>query len=63
MGTFISETFSLASVQRISSVLRQMHIPFEYIYGEPDDDKAVFEVAKIAQVASLAKLRRNMRVG
>lgn len=57
------KTYSLASVIHFGSVLRESGIYFKYVYGSSDDKQCLSEVVKTAQIAQLANLWRNMRIG
>jgi len=58
-----AKTFSLASVQHLGSVLRQLEISFSYVYGAPDDEGVAQKILRQAKISNLANLWNGMRVG
>ena len=57
-----TETFSIGCVQHFGSALTTHGIPYEYVYGLADDAAVVDKVAKVAQVGSIIKRVRNMKL-
>jgi len=57
------KTYSLASVQHLGSVLKELGIRFNYVYGAPDDENVARKVVRLAKIAQLANLWNGMRVG
>jgi L-fucose isomerase-like protein len=57
------KTYSLASVQHLGSVLKELRIRFNYVYGAPDDIDSAKSIARFAKIAGLASLWNSMRVG
>jgi L-fucose isomerase-like protein len=57
------KTFSLASVQHLSSVLKWLGIRFDYVYGSPDDEAVINRITKMAKISQLVNLWSRMRVG
>jgi L-fucose isomerase-like protein len=57
------KTYSLASVLHLGSILKELDIYFKYVYGAPDDEQALSQVVKTAEIAQLANLWNIMRVG
>jgi L-fucose isomerase-like protein len=59
----IPRTYSLSSIIHAGSILKEMSIPFTYVYGAPDDETVARKIARLAVVARLATLWGTMRVG
>ena len=57
------KTFSLASVQHLGSVLRELGVGFDYVYGSPDDGHVIDRICKTAEISQLASLWGHARIG
>lgn len=57
-----TETFSIGCVQHFGSVLKTQGIPYDYVYGSGDDEKAADKAAKIAEVGHIIKAVKNMKL-
>jgi len=61
-GDMISSC-SLVGIHAWASVLRQMHHPFEIVYGAPDDDDTLKQLSDAVRLAHTCKRLRSSRVG
>lgn len=57
-----TETFSIGCVQHFGSALTTHGIPYDYVYGLSGDEQVVDKVAKIAEVGSIMKSVKNMKL-
>lgn len=56
------ETFSIGCIQHFGSILTEHSIPFQYVYGLPEEENVVEKVRKIAQAGTIISKVRNMRI-
>lgn len=57
-----TETFSIGCVQHFGSALTTHGIPYDYVYGLPDEETVVEKVVKIAEVGRIIKAVKNMKL-
>jgi L-fucose isomerase-like protein len=57
------KTFSLASVQHLGSVLKELGVGFDYVYGSPDDESVISRISETAKLSQLASLWGTARIG
>lgn len=57
-----AETFSLACVQHMGAVMKGQGIPYQPIYGLPNDEDVIEKLKKIAEAARLLRLVKTMNV-
>lgn len=57
-----TETFSIGCVQHFGSILTNQGIPYEYIYGLPDDNEVVNKLKVTAVATAAIKKLRNANI-
>ncbi len=58
-----ASTYSLASVQHLASLMKQLEIPYKYVYGDLDSDEVATTIAKYAKVSQVASQIRSLKIG
>lgn len=57
------ETGSLCGAHQICCVLRELGRPYFFVYGEPEEEKALSEIGKISMAAALSNRLRHVKIG
>ena len=57
-----TKTFSIGCVQHFVSILKNQGIPFQYVYGSPEDEKLIAKLTKMTAAAAAIQSVREMKV-
>lgn len=56
-------TYSIAIVQHVASLLREIGVKYRYVYGEPSDKDVAQRILEFTKVASAARNLKAARIG
>ncbi len=57
-----TETFSIGCVQHFGSILKAQKIPYDYVYGLPENEKIAKKVKNVAETGQIQKAVKGMRL-
>ncbi len=56
-------TYSLAVVEHVASILKEMGIKYRFVYGEPSESDSAKQISNFAKVASVFMMLRGAKIG